>query len=228
MEIVEAVALAGFDAILLDMEHGSHTIESVQRCLIVAERHGMATLVRIPDLREGLIKVLLDLGVDGLVAPGLKSAADAEQLVQDSRFTPEGKRGANPWVRAASFGGANRFYAQQNDEVALIGIPGTRGGLEALEDIAGVPGLDALFIGPVDVSHFLGVPGELEHPLVVSKISELVATAKENGKATGVFCANIEQATRWRSLGVDFLVLGVDANTMVEAFTSALYELRRA
>lgn len=225
-EIIELVALAGFDAVIIDMEHGPYTAHHAYLSMLAAERHGMATLVRVPSPDSPLIGVLLDLGVEAVIVPHVSNAGVAQQVVRACRFSPEGTRGANPWVRAAGHAAPPEFYREQNERVAVIAMIEGTAGVENFGEIIRTPGLDAVFIGPVDLSHSLGVPGQLEHPTVISEVESLVDRADAAGVALSIFCGSPQQAVFWRERGVRFVVAGVDAHLVHQAFSEHLNLVR--
>lgn len=221
-EVIELIGIGGFDAVVFDMEHGPYTPANLQNCLLAAERHGLATLVRVPDSSTGTIGSLLDLGVEGIVVPHLESAQAAASVVASCRFAPAGNRSAHPWVRAARYSAPSDYYAAQDDRVAVIGmIEGVRG-TAAAKDIAHTSGLDAIFIGPVDLSHSLGVPDDVTHPAVIKQVTHLVTIARQAGVTAAIFCDSPEHARLWRQLGINFIVYGVDAHLIVAGLAAAL------
>jgi 4-hydroxy-2-oxoheptanedioate aldolase len=218
-EIIELVALAGFDAVVIDMEHGPYTTHDAYLSMLAAERHGMATMVRVPAPDSPSIGVLLDLGVEAVIVPHVDDAAVAAQIVRACRFYPDGERGAHPWVRSAGHAAPADFYRQQNERVAVIAMIEGAGGVRNFDEIIRTPGLDAVFVGPVDLSHSLGVPGQLSHPSVTSTIESLIERADAENVALSIFCGSPEQAMFWRERGVRFVVSGVDANLVHDAFS---------
>jgi 4-hydroxy-2-oxoheptanedioate aldolase len=146
--------------------------------------------------------------------------------VAAARFAPEGRRGANPYVRAASYSADARFFAEANERAACLALVEGKEGVEAIDAILAVPGLDAVFVGPVDLSAALGVPGEPEHPAVVSMVRDVVERGRDLGVATAVFAPTPEAARRWLDLGVRLVALSVDTGLMLEGFRAALAEVR--
>jgi 4-hydroxy-2-oxoheptanedioate aldolase len=226
VEIVEIAALAGFDAVILDQEHGPLGVELLPALVAAARGAGIFSIVRVPECRAKQIEAPLDLGADGVLVPHISSAADAALAVAAARFAPEGRRGANPYVRAASYSADARFFAEANERAACLALVEGKEGVEAIDAILAVPGLDAVFVGPVDLSAALGVPGEPEHPAVVSMVRDVVERGRDLGVATAVFAPTPEAARRWLDLGVRLVALSVDTGLMLEGFRAALAEVR--
>ena len=219
--ISELAAHAGFDAIVLDMEHGPIGPESLDCLVPVARAAGIYPLIRVRENDPSLIGAALDVGAAGVVIPQVNSGESAAAAVAAARFSPLGERGANPYVRSARYSGGRDYFARANDESAVIVMIEGKAGIAALDDILAVPSLDAIFVGPFDLSQSLGVPGETDHPIVVDKMKEIVARAALRQIAAGVFAPTAEAATRWRALGVRFISLGFDSALALDGFRRA-------
>jgi 4-hydroxy-2-oxoheptanedioate aldolase len=221
VEVVQLIALAGFDAVILDSEHGPYGVESLPPLIAGAHARGIHAIVRVRENSPAWIGAALDAGADGVLVPQVGSAREAEAAVAAARFAPLGRRGANPWVSAAGFGGDPRWFAAANEAVAVMVMIEGAEGAAAAAGIVATPHLDGVFLGPVDLSHALGVPGEIGHPSVVGKIEEVVATARARGMATGVFAATPEVARSWLDRGVGLVALGVDAGHILRGLGDA-------
>ncbi|MBN6038814.1 HpcH/HpaI aldolase/citrate lyase family protein [Amycolatopsis sp. 195334CR] len=225
-EIVELIALAGFDVVIVDMEHGPHALGDVRRAVLAANAHGLHAVVRVPALDPWCVGAVLDVGASGVLVPQVASAAEAAAVVRAARFAPEGDRGANPYVRAAGFGHRENWYAAANAEVAVLVMVEGRAALAELDEILAVPGLDGVFLGPVDLSHSLGVPGRIGHPLVVEALERAVGRATASGVATGVFTPGAESVAGWWRLGVRLVACGVDTAVVATALTATVAAAR--
>ncbi|MQA93619.1 MAG: aldolase [Streptosporangiales bacterium] len=217
-EVVELIALAGLDFVIIDMEHGPFGLESVRDGLVAARARGLWAVVRVPGLDPDAIGAALDAGADGVLVPQVTSADAARTVVAAARFAPEGERGAHPWVRASGYGTVPGWFATANREVAvLVMIEGTAG-VAAVPEILEVPGLDAIFLGPVDLSHSMGVPGQTDHPRVRAALEDVAAKAAARDTATAVFAAEPERARDWWGLGVGVVACGVDSQIIHAGF----------
>ena len=220
--IVEMVGLAGFDSVIIDMEHGPIGIDRLTSLVVAAELRGMHAIVRVPECRTPLIGAALDVGAAGVLVPQIENPEDARFAVAASRFAPEGNRGVNPWVRAADYGRRSDWLASANSETAVMVMVEGKGGLQNLDGILAVPGLDAIFLGPVDMANSLGVPGQPEHPLVVDALVQAAAQATERKVAVGVFTRVPSTVRQWIDRGVSLIAVSEDTVTIQDAF-SALY-----
>jgi 2-keto-3-deoxy-L-rhamnonate aldolase RhmA len=214
--MVELIAIAGFDAVIVDTEHGPHTLAEVQAAVLAGQACDLPVIVRVPDASAAGIGAVLDVGAGGVLVPQVHSAGAVARAVRAARYAPEGERGANPYVRAAGYAGDPRSFARANEEVAVLVMMESAAALAAAPDILAVPGLDGIFVGPVDLSHSLGVPGQPEHPRVLSALREVAGLAAERNVAVGAFAATPERALDWYSRGARLVACGVDSALVLD------------
>jgi 4-hydroxy-2-oxoheptanedioate aldolase len=227
-EIVELIGLAGFDAVILDMEHGPYGIDSLGPLILAARSRSIYPIARVQRNEPSLIGAALDAGAAGVLVPQVASKAEALAAVSAARFAPEGTRGANPWVRAANFSGRSDWFREANDEAAVIVMIEGVGGAAAADQILETPSLDGVFFGPVDLSHALGVPGQIDHPSVVGKIDEVLEKARRLSLATAIFAPTAEGARKWLRRGVKLVAVGVDTAHVLAALKSVNLAAREA
>jgi 4-hydroxy-2-oxoheptanedioate aldolase len=227
VEVVELVGLAGFDGIILDIEHGAHQSEALGPLVLAARARGIHPLVRVRSSEPTGIAAALDAGAAGVIVPQIGSAAEADRAVRAARFAPEGNRGANPFVRAADYSGRIAWFAEANAAVAVLLMIEGAGGVAELDAIIATPGLDGIFLGPMDLSHALGVPGEMTHPKVVETIERVVDACKAKGMTTGIFAGTTEAARRWIGRGVTLVGAAVDTAQLLKALTQTVNEIRQ-
>jgi len=227
VEIVEIAAHASFDLVALDWEHGPFGPESTMPLVVAGQRLGMFVLIRVPEGRLELVGAALDLGADGVIVPHVDSAARAGDAVAATRFPPEGDRSANPWVRAADYSGAKSYLATTNRDVACVATIEGSSGVREAEQIFSTPGVDAIFVGPVDLSASLGVPGQVDHPVVEETIDRLISMAADRSVGVSIFAPTPAAAHRWLSRGARLVLLAVDTALALEGFRSSNEELAR-
>jgi 4-hydroxy-2-oxoheptanedioate aldolase len=156
----ELAARAGYDYVCIDAQHGLHTFDSVLSCLAAAASGTAAPVVRAP-LGEGWgIGRLLDAGAMGVIVPMVSTAADAEEAVRACRYPPLGERSFGPLLPAARYGAG--YLAAANADVAVLPMIETAQAVSAVEDIAAVPGLAGLYVGPADLAMSMGLPPALD------------------------------------------------------------------
>lgn len=226
-EIVEIMGEAGYDFIIVDNEHTGIEPEGAVGLVRAAEAVDTCVLIRTADATETRIKKALDTGAAGILVPGITGAEMARQVVYYGKYAPEGLRGSCPGVRANYYGRDGvSFYSCANRDTALtIQIEG-EGALREFDEIIAVEGIDAVLLGPVDLSMALGVPGEVDHPKVVEAMKHMVKRAGERGVKCATFCMDAQSAGMWLSQGMDFLAYHIDAMLIRGAAKAAVEEIQ--
>ncbi|MEX0758371.1 MAG: aldolase/citrate lyase family protein [Tistlia sp.] len=213
--VVEMCGYAGFDFVILDQEHGAAGTESLENQIRAAEASGVSALVRIPEASPSMAQHALDAGAEGLLVPHITSAEVARQIVAAAHYPPQGARGMATTSRAGRHGTVTvDDHLKRSLERTLVMLQiEDRAVLPDVEEIAGMDGVDALFIGPADLSVSLGHPGNPGHPEVAAEIDRIVATAKRVGRAkVATFARNEANAESWRKdRGVEVLCLSTTA-----------------
>ncbi len=207
----ELVAGAGFDFLVIDGEHAPNDIPLIMAQLQAVSASTAHPVVRPPIGETHLIKQVLDIGTQTVLVPIVETVAQTQQLVQAMRYPPQGVRGVATLTRAAQFGRATDYLKTANEEVCLLVQVETRLGLENLDAIAAVEGVDGVFIGPSDLAAALGHLGDPMHPDVVAVIEDAMVRIKKAGKAPGILMANEKLARRCLELGALFVAVGSDA-----------------
>jgi 4-hydroxy-2-oxoheptanedioate aldolase len=226
VEVVELAALAGFDGIILDTEHGSYGTETLATLILAARASGVEPIVRVRTNDPSLITAALDAGASGVLVPQIGSVSEASAAVRAARFAPAGTRGANPWVRAAHYGAVPDWFDTADEEIAVLLMIEGANGLGELEEILAVPDLDGIFLGPVDLSHALGVPGQVEHPAVQAAVRSAIDTARTGDIAVGLFTPAAARAGDWLDAGVALVAVGVDTAHLGQALAEVTAEIR--
>ncbi len=225
---VEAAGIGGFDYIILDTEHGPVTIENQQNNIRAAEARGTVPIIRLPDGDENTIGKALDIGAYGIQVPQINSAEDAKKVVKYAKFYPYGMRGVCRFVRAADYSSMGRFdyFEQSKDLLIILQLEGVDA-IKNLDEILEVDGVDILFIGPYDLSQSLGIPGQVNNPIVIDEMKKIVERAKDKKKIIGTFVDTPEDFIMWRNLGLQYLSYSVDIGIFMDACTSINHFLRQ-
>lgn len=218
----EVVGLAGYDFTILDQEHGPFSAETTMQLCMAAQGRGASPIVRVRENAAPEIQRALDVGAAGVEIPQISTGADARAAVDAARYDPLGERGLSPYVRAADYAGGPEYTQRQNEEVTVVvHIEGTEG-VENLEDVMAVEGIDVLFVGPYDLSQSLGIPGQVQDDAVVDMMEDVCARADSAGKVVGTFADSPEMARRWLDVGVQYLAYHVDATILHDAYVDVL------
>lgn len=183
----EILALCGFDALVIDLEHSPGGIETMVDQLRAIETTSTTPLVRLAELTDSSVKLALDAGATGLLVPNVETAAQARDLFQAATYPPEGRRGAHFTVsRAARWGldGAS-YYRKAKNELLLIAMIESESAVAAIPEMARKGGIDMFFIGPLDLSASIGTMGNYKDPAFVQLLDEAERRIRESGKWLG-------------------------------------------
>ncbi len=213
----------------MDLEHGSGTEADLLPQLTAIAAAGVTSLVRVEEgtrLRMGRV---LDLGADGVMVPQVGSADAARDIVGWLRFPPAGKRGVALFTRGLRYGsGGHDSVDSRNQEIVGIVQIESRAGVEAAADMAAIEGIDVLFVGPADLSHALGIRGQIDHPDFEAAIRSVAEAARAHGKAAGIMLWKPDEAARYAALGYTFFSLSTDGSLLNAAIRGSLQAGRAA
>ena len=217
---IEILADCGYDWLLLDMEHSPNDLSEILSQL-QAMKGGTATpIVRPPWNDMVTFKRLLDIGVQNLLVPYIQTAEEARNAVAYTRYPPHGVRGYAGAPRASNYGRVKDYAHLNAKELCLLLQVETIQGLENLEAIANVDGVDGVFIGPGDLSAALGHLGNPKHPDVLKVIDDAIARIKVCGKAPGILTGDEALAKHYVAQGCLFVAVGADQNVLRDSATA--------
>lgn len=224
----QVICEAGFDFIIIDHEHGIGDHMSLGLQLLALEASATVSLVRVPRMEGNYMRRVLDLGAAGLVVPSVENADEARQVVDWCRYPPHGNRGAAPGtIRASDFGlKAKEYAATANDNVLLIVQIETVEGARNAAEIAAVPGIDMIFIGPYDLSASAGVMGQMTHPTVVGMIESIEQAAKAAAKPLGSILWPGMSLKDMYARGFSLIASGSDASRLHDACVADIRRFR--
>ena len=211
---VEVIAGAGFDWILLDMEHSPNDLESALAQLQAAAPYPSHPVVRVPWNDMVSIKRLLDIGAQSLLVPYVSTADEARAAVSYTRYPPAGVRGVAGTTRATRFGRVKDYARRAHEEICLLVQVETQQALDNIEAICAVEGVDGVFIGPADLHASLGYAGEIANPKVKPLIDEAIKRIRKCGKAPGILTPNEADAKHWLQCGGLFVAVGADVGIL--------------
>ena len=211
---VEAVAGAGFDWLLLDMEHSPNDLENLLGQLQAAAPYPTHPVVRVPWNDMVAIKRVLDVGAQSLLVPYVSTPQEAAAAVSYTRYPPGGARGVAGTTRATRFGRIKDYARRAQEEICLLVQVETRSGLENIEAICAVEGIDGVFIGPADLHASLGYPGEVANPKVKPMIDDALRRIRKAGRAPGILTPDEADARHWLQCGALFVAVGADVGML--------------
>lgn len=213
----EVCAAAGFDWLLLDLEHGAGGEEQVRDVVPAAGSYGVPTVVRVESAERIRMGRALDVGAAGVMLPRMDSAAQVAEAIGHLRYPPHGDRGVATYNRACRFGLDPGALDRADDEVLCVVQIESRAAVAVVDEIAAVPGVDVLFIGPRDLSHDLGVPGDVAAPAFVEAVDTVLAAGRRHGIAVGLLVNDGAAAATRFAQGFSFLAIGSDSTLLAAA-----------
>lgn len=222
----EIVGQAGFDWVLIDLEHGAGNEKDILYQLQGLQAGTAGAIVRVESNDKRRIQRVLDLGADGIMCPQIETAKDASKAISGLFYPPDGKRGVAKMVRATGFGQDFDTYKDQSRDnlLGVIQIETTES-LQHLDEIASLDGVDVLFIGPADLSMSLGIFGQLDHPLFKEAVDATVNAANKAGKATGILLFDPNDYDTYRNMGIRLIACGSDATFVANGARSIVQTL---
>jgi 4-hydroxy-2-oxoheptanedioate aldolase len=221
--VAELIAGAGFDWMLIDSEHAPNDLPQVVAQLQAASAYPTEAVVRIPAADATIIKRYLDGGARSLLVPFVEDAAAAQAVVAATRYPPEGVRGVSVGHRGNRFGRAKGYMRDAAATTCVVVQLETRAALLAAEEIAGVEGVDAVFIGPSDLAADFGQLGNAGHPEVQEGIRDAIARCRAAGRPIGILAPVAEDARRYMEWGATMVAVGSDMGVLLRG-TDALVE----
>ena len=220
---------AGYDFCHIDCEHSGMDLSQVREMVRAGRNSGIDCLVRVSRAVPHLVARMLDIGVDGVVIPHVDTREDAERVVETAKYQPFGHRGVG-------YGGLNvgydtdvdleEFIAHANENLMIVAMIESQEGVENIEEIVSVPGIDATLIGPADFSTSYGLPGHWEDPTVEEAIQRVVDASTQHGVASGIHLISVPALHAWRERGMRFLMYNSDIRMFAAAAQADVAELR--
>jgi 4-hydroxy-2-oxoheptanedioate aldolase len=226
--IAQLMAKTGFEWLTVEIEHTPITFETAAQSFAIIAASGCVPLARVPFNTVENIKRVLDTGAWGVVVPMVNTRAEAEAVVRAARYRPIGERSIGGQLHATNFDtDAANYYARANEEILVIVMAEHVQGIENIESILKVPGIDAVFVGPNDLHASMGLPPSFDsdHPQFNEALKRVLASAKANGIAAGIHVVDATQAQRRINEGWQFIAVGSEAGFMLSKaseFTKAL------
>jgi len=226
--VAEAIGCAGYDWGVLDMEHTPIDLMTLVHLLQATAGTPMLPVVRVPWNDTVMIKRVLDAGAQTLLIPFVQNGDEARAAVAACRYPPEGIRGMAGMSRASRFGTAPNYLTTANRGISAIVQLETPDAIARVDEIASVDGVDALFVGPGDLSATMGHVGQLTHPEVLALTRQAIARAKALGKPIGTVGGTPEVVAMYQEMGFDFVAIASDLGLLMRAAQGALAAVRKA
>jgi 2-keto-3-deoxy-L-rhamnonate aldolase RhmA len=219
---------AGLDFAFFDMEHSGFSFETLKSAIRYFEAAGVPVIVRVPAQENDMLARACDMGAEGLIAPMISTAAQAQRMVDSIKYYPEGKRGVGLQMAHDNYRSApvTEALANANRRTTVICLIETADGAENVDAIAAIDGVDALWGGHFDLSVSLGVPGDFAHPKFQTAMDRIIAAAKRHNKSLGRLVPNTEQGIAFWKQGFDFICYSGDVWVLRDGLAAAAKTIR--
>ena len=219
---------AGCDFVFLDMEHSGFSFETLKSAIRYFEAADVPVIVRVPALKNDMLARACDMGAEGLIAPMISTAAQAQAMVDSIKYFPRGKRGVGLQMAHDNYRSAPVAEAlnNANARTAVFCLIETAEGADNADAIAAIPDVDCLWVGHFDLSVSLGIPGEFDNPVFTAAVEKIISAAKKHGKALGRLVPNTDHGIQYYKQGFDFCCYSGDVWVLRDALTAAVKTLR--
>lgn len=215
---------AGCEFIIFDMEHGGLSLEQFKVLATISNSNQISPLIRIPEVSYNYVARALDLGASGIMAPMVNTAEEAMKVVKSSKYPPEGIRGAGFGFAHDNYNNQNplKYIKKANDELINIIQIESKFGLENVESIAAIDGVDCLWVGHFDLTNFLGIPGDFTSSIYLDAIKRVVDAGKINKKSLGIMVNNNDELEMYSELGFNMIAVGTEMNILSRSISQII------
>lgn len=226
-DIIKILKVSGLDYVIIDCEHASFEYGECARMIGIARAIGMPAIIRIPELRREVALKFIEMGAAGLLLPNTESADQAAQLVDYTKYAPMGHRGVSLSRPHTDYENVDKkeYMRRANENTMLLCQIESQTGVENIEKIMAIEGIDVAFIGPNDLSQDYGMLGEFENPIIVSAFERVIKAAKDNGKISGVHFGSPKPLRRWLRSGMQMNMCSSDVGMIIGGAKSILSAL---
>ncbi|EHK65900.1 HpcH/HpaI aldolase family protein [Achromobacter arsenitoxydans] len=227
---MKLLAVSGLDFVLIEMEHSDFSISEVATMCLVAREAGIVPIVRPAGSDSHDYTRPLDAGAMGLLLPNIETPEQLEQILQYTKYGPRGQRILNmrgPHTDYIKLSSPLEQTAVMNDNTLTVAMTETQVGLNNLERICAVDGLDAVMIGPDDLTQDLGIPGQMQHPRYLEAVEHVIATCGRLGVPWGFSCQDLAAGEKWIGRGIGWMPFSNDVNSLFNTFSQAASGLKR-
>ena len=207
----------GLDFVIFDMEHGRCDLALLSEMIASCRGSNIFPMVRVPDVNFAPLSRALDIGARGVMVPRVETRQQAEDIVSQLKYAPQGRRGVALGIAHDLYRAGNaEFFARANDEIAVILLLETEKAMENLDEIVSVPGVDVAWMGHYDLTVSMGIPAQFDHPRLLTAMDALVASCRKHGVAAGFLPPTPESAVHWIDKGFRAISLGSDIGVFLD------------
>jgi 2-keto-3-deoxy-L-rhamnonate aldolase RhmA len=227
-EVPRVFAAAGFDYVFIDMEHGAFDLETVYDMIGASVRAGITPIVRVGEVAYSLVARLLDSGAQGIILPRVEDPAVLREALSWMRYPPEGKRGygVSPYMVDYESRSFTEIIAHLNRHTLAVAQIETLAAVERADELLSCKGLDIVMVGPADLSISLGIPGQFDHPLLISTVERVIDKCREHNIVPGIQTRSAVMAKAWAARGMRFVGAGAEHGLLLEKARETVALLR--
>ncbi len=217
-EVINILAKAGLDFVLIDMEHGPIDYTVAQHMIMAAESDGCEALIRVAKNDEADILRALDTGASGVIVPHIESVEDRKRAISFMKYAPVGIRGFSPYTRAGGYTSNPNYTIKENERILTGIIVEGKSGIKNIRDIINDPELDIVYVGTYDISVNLGIPGDVNNKKVLDVLERCAKTVRKTGKVAGCLFHSNNELKYFREIGIQLLAYKVDSSVLYDGF----------
>ncbi len=220
---------AGFDFVIIDMEHGPMSFETAEGMVCALENESCTPLLRVPSCDAPTILRALEIGSHGVIVPQIATAQQAKEVVSAVKYSPSGNRGMSVFTRSCGYYAVDQPQRtdKENQETMIVLLVEDIKGINNLDKIASVKDIDVIYIGTYDLSQSLGIPDNVDSPKVIKAVEDCVKIIRAKGIAAGVLAQNENDIKQWLNIGVQFIPYMVDCAIFHQACSNIINKFKK-
>ena len=229
-EVAKMLKVVGFDLFIIDCEHGPFDYSQIAGLFAMGRECGIAPMIRIPEVRREIVLKVMEMGAAGILVPSVESVDTAKKLIEYSKYYPMGNRGVSllrahtGWEKTPP---AEEYMKQQNEDCILMTQIESPAGVEIVDQLIALDGIDVLFVGPNDLSQSLGIMGQTSHPKFLEAMDKIIAAAEKAKKYSGIHMMSTDAIQPWIDKGMKFNLWSNDVTMMMSAARDGLAKLKK-
>ncbi|MEO9023350.1 MAG: aldolase/citrate lyase family protein [Ginsengibacter sp.] len=227
-QAISLCASEGWDYIILDTEHNDYNYETLSNFSLISKYEDIGCYVRVPDKLYHQMAQTLDIGAEGLILPQVKTMQEARHIIECTKYAPIGKRGVSMSTSVTLFRNydINEYTEWANRELMIVVQIESEEGVNNIDQIVSTKGVDAVMIGPSDLSRDMGIPGQLQHPRMEDAFRKVIKHCNKHNVAPGVHLNSMTDVDKWVNEGMLFVTYSYDSKFFKDASREALTRLR--
>lgn len=216
----DIISSSGLDFLIIDCEHGPISFETAQDMAMACQSRNVSPVVRVSGVNENEILKALDIGAHCIHVPNISTKSELEKAIQFSKYPPEGKRGFSPYTRAGGYSSENaKTLTESANQNTLLAVHiENNEAIKNIDTILKSPELDIIFLGVYDLSKSLGIPGQIDSPIISALLENISKKAARNGKTIGTIVTNEHDLKKYLNFGIRYIAYSVDCSVILESF----------